>query len=254
MKCQYCGSESILLPDGSSVKFRSEVMCPKCGAVNDKSSWFCTSCSTVLTSDSNVLKELKKKIAFIQEDTRNSVPPWLKQKLLPDELIYFFYSLKKGDFYLVTNRRMLKCTKSTFREARLCDVVSVGDVHIDPGLSILSGYMYLARFNVQTFQGDVIFETSISVVAPSQVGDFKTLHSWATQALQNYNQRKKDIRELILRLKLEQENDQTYKEKGDQISESASCGKCSLFGSPTDCAWKEKNPEAGTCLHYSMKA
>jgi predicted RNA-binding Zn-ribbon protein involved in translation (DUF1610 family) len=198
MKCQYCGAELILLPDGSSFRFRSEMVCPNCGAINERSSWFCVSCNTILTKDVEMLKELQRKIRFEQERAKTFMPLWMREKIGPDEYIYFVFKIKEDDFYAVTDKRLIKNKHGRYEEASLSEVVGISPIQTraEPGVFApkVTGF-----FEVNTFHGTIIFD-GFSVQDAQYCGIF---HSWVNIALNNHNTRKKDVRALILKLPLD---------------------------------------------------
>jgi len=200
MKCQYCGAELVLLPDGSAFKFRSETVCPKCGAVNEKSSWFCVSCNTVLTKDIDMLKELQKKIRFEQERAISYMPSWMREKIEPDEFVYFVFKIGGNDFYAVTDKRIIKSRHGKYEEAPLKDVVSVGPPRVKTGLGIFVPSV-TSFFEVNTFHGTIVFD-GFGMQDAQFCG---ILNSWVKFALKNHDARKKDVRLLILNLPLGQE-------------------------------------------------
>jgi hypothetical protein len=190
MKCQYCGAELILLPNGSSYRFRGEHICPTCGAINERSSWFCLSCNTLLTKDIDMVRELKEKIRFEQERAKSLAPEWLKQKLSPDEYIYFLVCGSNPK--IVTDKRVIM-EKHGEQEYPLSDIVSVGPFHLETGF-----WQNKWVFEMNTFQGTVILDFS---GLDFQAG--KTFYDWLNVALMNHNSRKKDVRALILHLPLD---------------------------------------------------
>jgi hypothetical protein len=197
-KCQYCGAELVLLPDGSSFRFRSETVCPKCGAINEKSSWFCVSCNTILTKDIDMLRELREKIKFEQERTISSyMPSWMREKIEPDEFVYFVFKMGGDDFYAVTDKRIIKSRHGKYEESSLKEVVSVGPPRVKTGFGIFAPSV-TSFFEVNTFHGTIIFD-GFSVQDAQFCG---TLNAWIKIAVENYNTRKKDVRALILKLPL----------------------------------------------------
>ena len=205
MECQYCGAELVLLPDGSSFRFRAEKTCPKCGAINEKSSWFCVSCSTILTKDTEMLKELQKKIRFEQETLISCMPSWMREKLEPDEFIYFVLYEEMGgnNFYAITDKRIIKSRHGKYEEASLKEVVSIGPVQtkqavrtfIPPVIGFF--HVVISFFEVKTSRGTIIFE--FEGYETTACGIF---HAWTTISLENYTAQKKDVKALILKLPL----------------------------------------------------
>lgn len=196
-KCEYCGAELILLPDGSAFRFRSEMTCPKCGAIIEKSSWFCMNCNTILTKDVEMLKELQRKIKFKQERVISSyMPPWMREKIESDEFIYFVLKGEGEEFYAITDKRIIKNRSGEYEEAPLSEVVSVSPIQVKTGFFI-SKYF----FEVNTFHRTIIFDLP---AIENNAQWSTTLHNWILTAIDNYNSRKKDVRASILRLPLSQ--------------------------------------------------
>ena len=55
-RCEYCGAELVISPEGSFFSLRSLNQCPKCEAINEDSSWLCVNCRTIFTKDVEMLK------------------------------------------------------------------------------------------------------------------------------------------------------------------------------------------------------
>lgn len=193
-KCVYCGAEVVLSPDASFFRFRSEMACPKCGNINEKSSWICLNCNAILTKDIDMLKELQGKIKFEQERTKtNFMPSWMREKLEPDEFIYFVVKMGGDIFYAVTDKRVIKNKLGNFEEAPLSEVVSIDPPTFRPVSHSVTGW-----FEVNTFHGTITFDCF-------GVGDARlcgTLHAWVNKALTNHNLRKKDPRAILINLRL----------------------------------------------------
>lgn len=215
MKCRYCGSELVLLPDGSSSKFRFEMLCPKCGAINEKSSWYCSNCKTILTKDIEMLRELKKKIAFEQEKIKT---PWMRENLEPGEYIYYVFTFKDGDFYAVTEKRLIKKKKGQFEQAQLTDVVGFGAISTtyEGLLKIVSK----TSFEMDTFQGKIVFDD----FSASECLLMVPFRSSIREALSNHNLRKKHVNSVILSLPLGDEVGQ----KGVQSNQTSTRARSEL--------------------------
>ncbi|MEM3673295.1 MAG: zinc ribbon domain-containing protein [Candidatus Bathyarchaeia archaeon] len=205
MKCQYCGADLVLSPDGSYFIFRAEATCPKCGAINEKSSWFCMGCNTILTKDTDMLKELQKKIRLEQESMISCMPSWMGEKLEPDEFIYFvlYEEIGGNNFYAITDKRIIKSRHGKYEEALLSEVVSIGPVRtkqvvrafVPPVIGFF--HVEIGFFKVNTSRGTTIFEFEGYEVLACGI-----FHAWTTIALENYTAQKKDVKALILKLPL----------------------------------------------------
>lgn len=195
-KCEYCGAGLIISPDGSFFSFRSQSKCPKCGAINEASSWFCVNCRTILTKDTDMLKELQKKLKFEQERAKGFMPLWMREKLEPDEFIYFVFKLRgKDNFYAVTDKRIIKNKSGKYEESPLSEVVSMSNPQVKTGFFSVSSF-----FRVNTFHGTIVFD-GFSVEDAQYCG---ILNAWMKAALENYNLRKKDVRALVISLPIEE--------------------------------------------------
>lgn len=194
-RCEYCGAELVLSPDGSFFSLRFQNQCPKCGAISEASSWLCVNCRTVLTKDVEMLKKLQKKIKFEQGRTRSFLPSWMREKLEPNEFIHFcFYWTKDGNqFYVVTDERIIKSKAGKYEESPWNEVISVGDPQVRLGAFAPSTF-----FEVNTSKGTVLFD-GFGVKDAANCGK---LYGTMRTTLDNYNQGKKDIRAIILALNL----------------------------------------------------
>ena len=196
LTCQYCGAESILLSDGLTLKFKGEITCPKCGSINEKSSWFCTSCHTILTKDIEMVKEMQRKSRFEEDRIKQSLPPETRDRIDPDEFIYFNFELRNGA-YTITDKRLIKNRNGVYQEAKLSEITSVGQPQVKRGLGVFVSNITL-YFVVNTSDGTIV------------LGDFNrldakscgTFYAWVLRAVQNHNLQKKDARAVLLNLKL----------------------------------------------------
>ena len=154
MKCEYCGADLFLAPDGRSYRFRSEVMCPKCGALTEASAWFCPKCETVLTKDIGRVKEHQNRIKVDQENARKALPSWIREKLENDEYVYSVFTFKNmGDFYAATNKRVIKSLDKKYYQATYGEITLIGRVEqrLRGGLG-----QYEHAFDVDTINGGKI--------------------------------------------------------------------------------------------------
>ena len=196
LTCQYCGAESILLSDGSTLKFKGEIACPKCGSINEKSSWFCTNCHIILTKDIEMVKEKQRKSRFEEDKIKQSLPPQTRDRIDPDEFIYFNFELRNGA-YTITDKRLIKNRNGVYQEAKLSEITSVGQPQVKKGLGVFVSNITL-YFVVNTSEGTIV------------LGDFNrldakscgTFYAWVIRAIQNHNLQKKDPRAVLLNLKL----------------------------------------------------
>ena len=196
LTCQYCGAESRLLPDGSTLKFKGEITCPKCRSINEKSSWFCPSCHTILTKEIEMLKETQRKNRLEEDKIKQTLPPQTRDRLDPDEFIYFIFELDNGA-YTITDKRLIKNRNGVYQEAKLSEITSVGQPQVKKGLGVFVSNITL-YFVVNTLEGTIV------------LGDFNrsdakscgTFYAWVLRAIQNHNLQKKDARAVLLNLKL----------------------------------------------------
>lgn len=201
MNCEFCGAGLVLLPDGSSYRFRDESVCPNCGAIREKSSWFCVSCNTIFTNDTEMLTELQRKIRFVQDRAKEGLPSWMRKKLEPNEFIYLVVTVNGDNFYAVTDKRVIKNKNRKYEEHPLSEVVSVGDPETGWPKGFFDFFTLTpptSHFEVNTFKGSMVFDEF-------GIGDQGTCFNlWINvhKALTNHNHRKKDYRSLILQLPL----------------------------------------------------
>lgn len=124
MKCQYCGAESILLPNGSALGFKAETACPKCGRTNERSSWFCVNRNTILTEDIEMLRERQRKMRFLQNKIKNELPDLIAKTLDSDEIFYCEVDSGNGlQYFVVTNKRLTSYKKKFFPGADCTEVL-----------------------------------------------------------------------------------------------------------------------------------
>lgn len=206
MKCQYCGAELIIVPDGSAFSFKNRLSCPQCGAGIEASSWFCPNCSKILTPNVEMLRRLQKKIKFsseeIKKELESQVPSDQMKPLEPDEYFYMSLSREQGDnFFAVTNKRIIKFKDGEYTEIPLSEVVGVYPIHAKTGTFIpfvpIPPKVTL-EFEVSTYNG--IEKIDGLRGTPQYCGMF-----WGAVALAvtNHEQGKTDVRHVIMNLPLE---------------------------------------------------
>ena len=209
VKCQYCGADLILMPDSSSFALKNQSVCPKCEAINDKSSWFCPNCSTILTKDIEMLKRLQKKLKYMDEENRQEflrkVPSSFIKDLEPDEHFYCTLSREQGgNFYGVTNKRIIKFKDGNYTEIPLGDVVNVYPIRSKiETRSLLSVFLPIPtqmtlEFEVSTYNG--IIKIDGLKGTPAYCGSF---YGFVMIAVDNYEKGKKYVAHSILKLPLE---------------------------------------------------
>jgi len=183
-KCEYCGAE-LILTSGGSFSFRFQSVCPSCGNINEKSSWFCVNCKKILTTDIDMLKELQKKEFLMRLKIKYSIPFWMMEKLEDDEFVYHVFSSRiKGEdeFYVVTDKRIMK----RYEEVPLGEALSV------------SKPKFGSSFEVSTLDKDIVFEFDNAL-------DCELFRANVKAAIENHDLKKKDIRVLLSQLQLGQE-------------------------------------------------
>lgn len=195
MKCQYCGASLILAEDGSAV-YRKRIVCPKCGNPVAEGSWFCIVCGEIITKDVSRLKQMQKKIRFQQEKLKEDMPE-IRDKIEPDEFIYFLFYYKgilSNKYFVVTDKKLMKYElHGQYWEAPWSEVVSIGN----PEFESYGSWGYKNKFEVQTFKETVSFDFGESSCAQ--------FHANVHRALNDYNLQRRDIRALICSLKFKEE-------------------------------------------------
>ena len=188
-RCEFCGTEVMLVQNGSGLQTKATASCAKCGNQLASGAWLCPKCGNPVPGNEARLKELNIKQRFIQDDTKRKVPQ-LGGVLAPDEYVQFcFYA--RGFYFAVTERRLLVYSKdSIFGAAKLSaygwsEVVSSGNVRYDS-----TRRLYLLE--VQTLKG------SFSLRFPQ--GNGQDAHRFQREiagALSQHNTGQRDIRALI---------------------------------------------------------
>jgi ribosomal protein S27AE len=224
LTCQYCGAESILLSDGSTLKFKGENTCPKCGSVIERSSWFCGSCHAILTKDIEMVKELQRKIRFEQVSIQQNISLESRNRIEPYEFIYFIVTLGNNDAYIITDKRLIKDKHGRLQEAMLSEITSVSEPKVKPEIGLFVPSITLS-FQVNTFKGTIILDGFHQLDAKT-CGKFNSLVSYAVQ---NHNLRKKDTRAILLSLKLPDEQKTESKKSKCQMKTCPTCGTELMF-------------------------
>ena len=193
--CQNCGAESKLQSDCSTLKLKAEITCPKCRSINEKSSWYCTSCQTILTKDTEKVKEKQRKIRLEEDKIRQSLPPQTRDRLEPDEFIYLIFELDNGA-YIITDKRVIKNRNGVYQEAKLSEITCVTQPQVKKGLGVFVKNITL-YFVVKTSEGELVLGDFNRLDAKSCA----TFYAWVIRATQNHNLQKKDPRAVFLNLK-----------------------------------------------------
>lgn len=211
MKCEYCGSELVLLQDGSSFRLKNESTCPKCGATNEKSSWFCLNCNTILTKNTEMLRILQKKLRFVQDqmkqDFLKKVPSSLIRTVDTGEYFYSTLSREQGaNLYGITNKRLIKYKDGNYKEISLSEIVDIYPPRAKVETSVLTYVAPLLskpqvklEFEVSTYQGIVKFDGIAG--NPMYCGLFM---GFIRQALLDYQNGKRAVGHVLLDLPLEE--------------------------------------------------
>lgn len=193
-KCEFCGTELVLVQDGSAFQTRQIVSCPKCSSQIGSGSWFCVKCGYVLPEHRARILELQKKQRFLQQDVRRADPN-LAKALEPGEFLYFTTG-SKGMFYAATeNRLLIQSKKKPLQQYPWSEVVAVGEVLPRYSWGTAIGY----QFEVQTFRGPEIFQ--FPELALSEAFRF---HSEVVVALALHNSGEKDVRQVIISLNVDE--------------------------------------------------
>lgn len=247
MKCQYCGAETVLRSDGSSI-LRTISACPQCGSPVEKSSWFCLTCNTVLTNDSrklNYMLQLQKELRYKQLCTRDCLPSEIVSELEADEFIYDAGVIQEGnDFFALTDKRLIHYKDGVLQKIPWSEIVSVTPVIRGESSGLFSRPAMTYYFEVYTLDGTIVFEG-----IEKQTSGI-TFRNAVFSALSSYNSRGRDVRAIIWRLPLH-----GGKEGGssDQVNKRALCGNCGFFGKPLLCKSHQKDPQREPCRDYVRK-
>jgi predicted RNA-binding Zn-ribbon protein involved in translation (DUF1610 family) len=208
MKCQYCGADLLILPDGSAFSFKNRLSCPQCGAGIEASSWFCPNCNKILTQNLEMLRRLQKKLRFSVEEQKREllkkVPSDCMKPLELDEYFYCSLSREQGEnFFGITNKRLIKFKDGNYSEILLSEIVGVYPASAKANTSVVNLFFPIPikitlEFEVSTFSG----MQKIDGIQgnPVYCGIF---WGFVALAVTNYEQGTTDIRHVIMNLPLE---------------------------------------------------
>ena len=127
MTCEYCGANLTLSADKASFIPQNTTSCPKCSNIVATGAWFCAKCGQVLTPDTEHLKQIQKKVLFVQQNLRTNYPE-VSFLLEPNEFIYFLFhnkGLVMNSYYVATDKRLLifNARKKEAAQALLSEIV-----------------------------------------------------------------------------------------------------------------------------------
>ena len=192
-RCEYCGAYIYFQND--TFALHNLIKCHTCGASVGEGSLLCVGCGTILATsptDIESLKEIQKRITFIQKNLKEKLPSLMREKLNEDEYIYFIELAKYVDT-IVTDRRIMRFTRESkgnpvdkLEDIPYSEVVSVGNVETVP----------LPPFSEMgwKFVDLVTFSGSLKFVIVSNGAEFQR----AVQvALDNHVHKRKDINAII---------------------------------------------------------
>jgi len=192
-RCEYCGAYIYFKND--TFTLRNLVKCHTCGASVGEGSLICVGCGTILATsptDIESLKEIQKRIAFIQKNLKEKLPGPLRQRLNEDEYIYFIELTKYVDT-IVTDRRVLRLKRESkgnpvdkLEDIPYSEIVSVGNVEPVPLPPFLEmGWKFV---DLVTFGGPLKFVI---------VRNGEEFQRAVQVALDNHVHKRKDINAII---------------------------------------------------------
>ena len=189
-RCEFCGTELMLVMDGSGFQTRQGPVCSNCGKPLGAGAWLCAKCGTPVPGNEERLRELHMKQQYLQNDARRRAPH-LGTLLEPDEYIAFLFVDRRLSYYAVTDKRLLTYTKpGTFservsRQYKWSEVAAVGDV-----VFFNNGFVHFHKLEVQTLNGPCVLSFD----------DGQSAHRFRREiadALKRHNKGQRDIRALI---------------------------------------------------------
>jgi hypothetical protein len=198
LTCEYCGANVILTPDKTALNAQSTFSCPKCSSQVSNSAWFCPKCLTVLTKDTQHLKEIQRKFQFVQQDLRTKYSQACSV-LEPSEFIYFIFHQKElliNRCYIITEKKLLfyDMRKNQDKPMLLSEIVSVGKPYFKGG-----GAVFRHFIQVQTFKETITLDFGVDHMASRNAWTF---HNVLSKALGDYTAQRRDIRGIIGSLKI----------------------------------------------------
>ena len=191
-RCEFCGTELMLIQDGSGFQTKQNAICSNCGKPLNAGAWLCAKCGIPVSGNEERLRELHTKQRYLQDETRKNVPH-LATVLEPDEYVEFCYWGRFG-YFAVTEKRLLTYKKEgmfrdrVFAEYKWSEVAAVGDVVFNS-----LGKFYLLE--VQTLKGNCRLGFDTGQVARRFQREIATV-------LNRHNLGQRDIRALIWSMNL----------------------------------------------------
>lgn len=202
MRCEFCGTELILVQGGTGPQMNQATTCPRCGRPLGFGAWLCSKCGYFSPENSQKVRELQAKQKFLQDDLKKKVPG-LANILGANEYVYYCH-YGPTYFQAVTEKRFLINAREdrglrgfggwVLQEAPWGEVVAAGDLQ---NKSNFMGDRW-TEFEIQTFKGPIVCKNDWRAAA--------RLHQEAKHALGLHNAGARDIRAVIFALNSEAAN------------------------------------------------
>jgi predicted nucleic acid-binding Zn ribbon protein len=197
LNCEYCGAILSLTPDKTTLLPQKTNNCPKCANPVASGAWFCAKCGEVLTKDVEHLKQIQKKVLFVQEDIKRKYPE-TSSLLEPNEFIYFLFhnkGLLTNKYYVATDKRLLvfNVRKKESGQALLSEIVTIGKPYFTGSAP------FTHWFKVQSFKETFALDFGHDRASLSNTLQF---HRALQKALDDYTLQKRDIRAILCSLKI----------------------------------------------------
>lgn len=187
-RCEFCGTELLLVQDGSGFQEKQIAACSHCGRPLGAGSWLCPKCGTPVPGNEQRLRELHKKQQYLQDDVKKE-SPHIVTVLEPGEYVEFIYRGGFG-YFAVTEKRLLTYAKKglfgdkIFNQYDWSEVAAVGNVTYNRDVRIY-------QLEVQTLDGPRYLRFG----ADGQVA-YRFQREIAS-ALNRHNTGQRDVRALI---------------------------------------------------------
>jgi ribosomal protein S27AE len=203
MQCEYCGSELVLVENGSAFKEKEIVPCPHCGNMLGSGRWYCSKCGYVTPEHRERVKELQTKIKFIQDERRRTISNLAEDIPADDFVMDCFIYPRSHEYVAITAHGLtVRSRKNGLEQYRWTDVVAVGNPergHFKGAFNPPGWY-----FQVQTLSKPI----EIWFDVPHYQTALKA-HRETLNALRLHNLGKKPIGSIVLSLKTDESGQHT---------------------------------------------
>lgn len=210
-RCEYCGA--FVCFQDKLPTLRDKEKCSACGTTVGEGSMVCANCGRILAKNQDEiesLKQIQKRLIFLQQKIREQFSNTLKEKISEDEYI-LFYEHPGLTERVVTDKRYFCYTPSGVNPESLENIPYEQIVAIGPIQQLPYYLNELAMSRIGTVLHQVsltTFEKTESVLVSDVVGFYKAIND----AFEGFIHKRRNIRAIICSLKFQMTKPEIYRQ------------------------------------------